>query len=135
MLVEFELPGFPPPTRKPQCLGCPALVPIGFTDANRTTYTDQEYEDWLASDPVVGASGEPVFPDPRGLVVDHDEGCAYEGVPPVALWKRDLDTANRAWTKVQTAKRAAPPVPPAPGTRTVQPPASSRRVPGPPGWS
>src|SRR4051812_5118472 len=107
MLVEFELPGFPPPTRKPQCLGCPQFVPIGFTDDNRTTYTDKEFDDWLVSVPVDGAPGDPAFPDPRGLVVDHDEGCVYEGVPPVALWTRDLDRANRAWTKVQTARDSA----------------------------
>jgi hypothetical protein len=106
MLVEFELPGFPPPNRKPQCLGCPALVPLGFTTDNRTTYTDQEFEDWLASAPHPSAPGDPVFPDPRGLVVEHDEGCVYEGIPPVALWKRDLDRANKAWRKVQAARQA-----------------------------
>ncbi|MCD7438687.1 hypothetical protein K4B79_10690 [Streptomyces lincolnensis] len=105
MLVELELPGFPPPPRRPICLGCTAEVPTGVTHNNRTTYTPQELVAWEATVPECGAPDEAVFPDPRGLEVDHDEGCEYEGIPPVALWQRDIKIANAAWLKVREAKR------------------------------
>lgn len=104
MLVEFELPGFPPPEHKPPCLGCTALVPLGFTENNRTPYTEAELAAWERTIPDRGAPPDAVFPDPRGLVIPHDAGCEYGELPPVALWQRDIDIATRAWLKVQRAK-------------------------------
>lgn len=108
MLVEFELPGFPPPDNRPQCLGCTALVPIGITDTNRTCYTHQDLSAWEASIPNCGTDPNTDFPDPRGLTVEHDDGCEYAGIPPVALWQRDLSVANRAWTRVRQARTPCP---------------------------
>lgn len=108
MLVELELPGFPTQQRKPQCLGCTALVPIGFTQNNRTCYTPDELVTWAATIPSCGAAPDAVFPDPRGLVVEHDAGCEYSELPPVALWQRNLGIANDAWLRLRRAKGACP---------------------------
>lgn len=105
MLTDIELPGFPPPDGRPVCVGCRALVPLGFTADNPNDYTARDLEDWLTLLPTSGAPADAVFPDPRGLRVDHRNGCVYGELPPVALWQEDKAIADQVHERLWNAKQ------------------------------